>query len=82
MDMDMDTVRWIIILIGLSMVNLIAVWCVSTDVLELFNTNRALQSRIRSVEYRHWEQITKLEEQVTKLEEQITQQTQQERETS
>ena len=72
--MDPDTVRWVI-LIGLSTVNLIALWCVSTDVLKLFNDNRALQSRIRSVEYRHWEQITKLEEQITK-------QTQQERETT
>ena len=79
--MDPDTVRWVI-LIGLSMVNLVALWCVSTDVLKLFNDNRALQSRIRSVEYRHWDAITKLEEQITKLEEQITKQTQQERETS
>ena len=74
--MDMDTTdALLIILIGLSMVNLIALWCVSTDVLKLFNTTRALQSRIRSVEYRHWDAITKLEEQITK-------QTQQERETS
>ena len=72
--MNMDTTL-LIILIGLSTVNLIAFWCVSTDVLKLFNDNRALQSRIRSVEYRHWEQITKLEEQITK-------QTQQERETT
>ena len=70
----MNTGHWII-LIGLSTVNLIAFWCVSTDVLKLFNDNRALQSRIRSVEYRHWDAITKLEEQITK-------QTQQERETS
>lgn len=70
----MNTGHWVI-LIGLSTVNLIAFWCVSTDVLKLFNDNRALQSRIRSVEYRHWDAITKLEEQITK-------QRQQERETT
>ena len=54
------------LLAAVSAICLIACWWNTTEARKLFNDNRALQSRIRSVEYRHWDAITQLEERITK----------------